>query len=93
MTIDPAVFKAYDVRGLYPQELDEDGAEQVGAAFIDVTGAKRIAVGHDTRLSSPRIAAAFVEGALEAGADVTELGLCATEMLYFAVADLSLIHI
>ncbi len=87
MTIDPAVFKAYDVRGLYPQELDEDGAEQVGAAFIDVTGVKRIAVGHDTRLSSPRIAAAFVEGALEAGADVTELGLCATEMLYFAVAD------
>jgi phosphomannomutase len=87
MTIDPAVFKAYDVRGLYPQELDEDGAEQVGAAFIDVTGVKRIAVGHDTRLSSPRITAAFVEGALEAGADVTELGLCATEMLYFAVAD------
>ncbi|MGD9572054.1 MAG: phosphomannomutase/phosphoglucomutase [Thermoleophilia bacterium] len=87
MTIDAGVFKAYDVRGLYPQELDEDGAEEVGAAFIAVTGAKRVAVGHDTRLSSPSVAARFAEGAAAAGADVTELGLCATEMLYFAVAD------
>jgi phosphomannomutase len=85
--IDPGVFKAYDVRGLYPQELDEDGAERIGAAFVAVTGAGRVAVGHDTRLSSPSIAARFVDGALAAGADVTELGLCATEMLYFAVAD------
>ncbi|HMN99801.1 MAG TPA: phosphomannomutase/phosphoglucomutase [Miltoncostaeaceae bacterium] len=87
MTIDPAVFKAYDVRGLHPEELDEEGARRVGAAFIDVTGARRVAVGHDTRLSSPGMADAFVEGALDAGADVAELGLCATEMLYFAVAD------
>lgn len=87
MTIDPGVFKAYDVRGLHPQELDEGGARQIGAAFVEVTGGTRIAVGHDTRLSSPGMAAAFVEGALEAGADVAELGLCATEMLYFAVAD------
>ncbi len=87
MTIDPGVFKAYDVRGLYPQELDEDGAEEVGAAFIAVTGATRVAVGHDTRLSSPSVAARFAQGAAAAGADVTELGLCATEMLYFAVAD------
>ncbi|MGE3139282.1 MAG: phosphomannomutase/phosphoglucomutase [Thermoleophilia bacterium] len=87
MTIDAGVFKAYDVRGLYPQEFDEDGAEEVGAAFIAVTGAKRVAVGHDTRLSSPSVAARFAEGAAAAGADVTELGLCATEMLYFAVAD------
>ena len=87
MTIDPSVFKAYDVRGLYPQELDEDGAERVGAAFIAVTGAKRVAVGHDTRLSSPSVAARFADGVLSAGADVIELGLCATEMLYFAVAD------
>ena len=90
MTIDPAVFKAYDIRGLYPQELDEDGAELVGAAFIEVTGATRIAVGHDTRLSSPSMAARFADGAASAGADVVELGLCATEMLYFAVADAGL---
>ena len=87
MTIDPRVFKAYDVRGLYPEEVDEDGAERIGAAFIALTGAKRIAVGHDVRLSSPSVAARFAEGALAAGADVIELGLCATEMLYFAVAD------
>ena len=87
MTADPGVFKAYDVRGLYPGELDEEGAERIGAAFIAVTGAKRVAVGHDTRLSSPSPAAAYIEGALSAGADVAELGLCATEMLYFAVAD------
>lgn len=87
MTIHPSVFKAYDVRGLYPGELDEDGAQRVGAAFIAVTGASRIAVGHDVRLSSPSIAAAFTAGAIAAGADVVELGLCATEMLYFAVVD------
>ena len=87
MTIDPRVFKAYDIRGLYPEELDEDGAERVGAAFIAVTGARRVAVGHDTRLSSPAVAARFAAGAIAAGADVVELGLCATEMLYFAVAE------
>ncbi len=87
MTMDPSVFKAYDVRGLHPGELDEEGAEAIGAAFIAVTGATRIAVGHDTRLSSPSMAEAFTAGAIAAGADVTELGLCATEMLYFAVAD------
>ncbi|MEW6581269.1 MAG: phosphomannomutase/phosphoglucomutase [Actinomycetota bacterium] len=87
MTLDPSVFKAYDVRGLYPDEIDEDGAERVGRAFIAVTGAKRIVVGHDVRLSSPAIAARFVEGALSAGADVCEIGLAATEMVYFAVAD------
>ncbi len=87
MTIDQAAFKAYDIRGLYPDQLDEEGAERVGAAFVAVTGGTRIAVGHDVRLSSPSIAAAFAEGALSAGADVVELGLCATEMLYFAVAE------
>jgi len=49
VTIDPRVFKAYDVRGLYPEEVDEDGAERIGAAFIALTGAKRVAVGHDVR--------------------------------------------
>ena len=87
MTIDPGVFKAYDVRGVYPAEIDEDGGRRVGAAFVAVTGAKRIALGHDVRLSSPSMAEAVAEGALAAGADVVELGLCATEMLYFAVGD------
>ncbi len=87
MTLDPGVFKAYDVRGLYQQEIDEEGAERIGRAFPGVAGATRIAVGHDCRLSSPSIAAAFIAGARAAGADVCELGLAATEMVYFAVAD------
>ncbi len=87
MTLDPAVFKAYDIRGLYGEQMDEDGAERVGRAFIAVTGARRVAVGHDVRLSSPGISAAFIRGALSAGADVTALGLAATEMVYFAVDE------
>ncbi len=87
MTLDPGVFKAYDIRGLYGEQIDEDGAERVGRAFIAVTGAQRVAVGHDVRLSSPGISAAFIRGALSAGADVTALGLAATEMVYFAVDE------
>jgi phosphomannomutase len=87
MTLLPQVFKAYDVRGVYGEEIDEDGAWRVGAAFVTLTGARRIAVGRDVRLSSPGMAAAFSDGAAAAGADVIDLGLCATEMVYFAVAD------
>ena len=87
MTLLPQVFKAYDVRGVYGEEIDEDGAERVGAAFVTLTGASRVAVGHDVRLSSPSMAARFADGAAAAGANIVELGLCATEMMYFAVAD------
>ncbi|MCU0306582.1 MAG: phosphomannomutase/phosphoglucomutase [Thermoleophilia bacterium] len=87
MTLTPGVFKAYDVRGLYPGEIDEQGAARVGRAFVEVTGARRVAVGHDVRLSSPSMAAAFMDGVVAGGADVTFLGLCATEMVYFAVAE------
>jgi len=85
--LDPSVFKAYDIRGLYGDEIDEEGMTRVGRAFPGVAGARRIAVGHDCRLSSPGIAAAFCAGAREAGADVCELGPAATEMVYFAVAE------
>ncbi len=87
MTLVPGVFKAYDIRGLYGEEIDEEGAERVGRAFIAVTGAARVAVGHDVRLSSPGISAAFIRGARAMGADVTALGLAATEMVYFAVDE------
>ncbi len=87
MTMVPEIFKAYDIRGLYGTELDEDGAERIGRAFIAVTGARRVAVGHDVRLSSPSMAEAFIRGALSVGADVTALGLAATEMVYFAVDE------
>lgn len=87
MTVTPGVFKAYDIRGVHPEELDEQGAERIGGAFVALTGARRIAVGHDVRLSSPAMAEAFSSGALAAGADVTDLGLAATEMVYFAVSE------
>jgi phosphomannomutase len=88
--LDPKVFKAYDVRGIYPGELDETGAYAVGRAFVEQFSPRRIAVGHDMRLSSPAMARAVIDGAADAGADVLELGLVGTEMVYFAVGELSL---
>jgi phosphomannomutase len=88
--LDPHVFKAYDVRGIYPSELDEEGAHAIGRAFVEVFEPKRIAVGHDMRVSSPSMAEAVIRGASEAGAEVLELGLVGTEMLYFAVGELGL---
>ncbi|HEY0873967.1 MAG TPA: phosphomannomutase/phosphoglucomutase [Vicinamibacterales bacterium] len=86
MTINPAIFKAYDVRGLYPSEINEDGARLIGRAFVAYLGAKRIAVSRDMRLSSPSLAAAFIDGATEQGADVVDYGMMGTDMMYFAVA-------
>ncbi len=86
MTIDPSIFKAYDVRGLYPEEIDEAGARAIGRAFVAYLGATRIAVSRDMRLSSPALAAAFIDGARAQGADVVDYGLCGTDMLYFGVA-------
>ncbi|CAN5320998.1 phosphomannomutase/phosphoglucomutase [soil metagenome] len=88
--LDPAVFKAYDIRGLYGDELDEDGAYLVGRAYVEHFEPRAIAVGRDMRLSSPAMAAAFVEGAADAGADVLDIGLVGTEMVYFAVVELDL---
>jgi phosphomannomutase len=85
--LDPKVFKAYDVRGLYRTELDEDGAYRVGRAYVEHFEPRSIAVGRDMRLSSPTMAAAAIEGAADGGADVVDIGLVGTEMLYFAVAD------
>ncbi|MGZ8782097.1 MAG: phosphomannomutase/phosphoglucomutase [Gaiellaceae bacterium] len=88
--LSPSVFKAYDVRGVYPDELDEQGAYAIGRAYAEHFEPKRIAVGRDMRLSSPTIAAALIEGALEGGTDVLDLGMVGTEMVYFAVGDLGL---
>ncbi len=88
--LDPKVFKAYDVRGVYPSELDEDGAYAIARAYVEELGTRRIAVGRDMRLSSPAIAAAATRGATEGGADVVDIGLAGTEMLYFAVGSLDL---
>jgi phosphomannomutase len=88
--LEPDVFKAYDVRGVYPSELDEEGARAIGRAFVEVFEPKRIAVGHDMRLTSPTMAEAVIRGASEAGAEVLDLGLVGTEMVYFAVGELEL---
>ena len=79
-----AVFKAYDVRGIVPDQIDDDLARRVGNAFVVVTEADHVVVGHDMRPSSPGMSRAFAEGAAEAGADVTIIGLASTDQLYFA---------
>jgi phosphomannomutase len=86
VTVNPSIFKAYDVRGLYPGEIDEVVARAIGAAFVAYLKATRIAVGRDMRLSSPALAAAFIEGAIAQGAAVVDYGEISTDMLYFAVA-------
>ena len=88
--LDPKTFKAYDIRGIYPDELDEDGAYAIGRAYVQQFEPRRIAVGRDMRLSSPQIAAAVIRGAADEGAEVADLGLVGTEMLYFAVGELGL---
>jgi phosphomannomutase len=84
--MNPHIFKAYDVRGLYPAELDEQIFHQIGRAFVAYLLAKRIGVGRDMRLSSPTLAAAFIAGAREQGAEVIDYGMIATDMIYYAVA-------
>ncbi|HXH80432.1 phosphomannomutase/phosphoglucomutase [Nocardioides sp.] len=79
-----AIFKAYDVRGTVPDQLDEDLARATGAAFVEVIGAPTIVIGHDMRPGSPDLAGAFAAGATEAGADVIMIGLASTDQLYFA---------
>ena len=83
-----ALFKAYDIRGLVPEQLDTDIARAIGAAFVAVTASASVVVGHDMRPSSPDLVSAFAEGATAAGADVVVIGLCATDQLYFASGTL-----
>ena len=88
--LDPKVFKAYDVRGLYGEDLDEEGAYAIGRAYVDEFAPTRIAVGRDMRVHAPAMAAAVIRGAVDAGADVLDIGMVGTEMLYFTVGDLGL---
>ena len=86
MSINSSIFKAYDVRGLYPSEVDEEAARQIGRGFVAYLQARRIAVSRDMRVSSPSMAAAFIEGARAQGADVVDYGMMGTDMMYYAVA-------
>jgi phosphomannomutase len=82
------VFKAYDIRGVYPDEIDEALARRIGNCFAHFTGAQHLVVGRDMRPSSEPLAAAFMEGAMLAGADVTDVGLASTDLVYFASGHL-----
>lgn len=92
-SIDPqnlaALFKAYDVRGTVPEQLDRELARAVGNAFVSVTGADTVVIGQDMRPSSPELAEAFADGATAAGADVIMIGQCSTDGLYFASGHLA----
>jgi phosphomannomutase len=85
-----ACFKAYDVRGRVPDEIDTALARKIGRAYTAFTGARRVVVGHDIRPSSPELARAVADGLNEAGADVVDIGLCGTEHVYFATFHLEL---
>ncbi len=85
-----AVFKAYDVRGLYPGQWDETLARLIGNSFALYLNADSIVVGYDMRVTSPSLAQAFIEGATLAGVDVVNIGLASTDMLYFASGKLSM---
>lgn len=84
------LVKAYDVRGVVPDQWDENLSRAFGAAFVQVTGASAIVVGHDMRPSSPSLSQAFAEGAAGYGADVVLIGLCSTDQLYYASGSLDL---
>ena len=85
MNINPDIFKAYDVRGLYPGEINEEVARLIGRGFAAYLKVPRVAVSRDMRVSSPAIAAAFIEGVREQGTDVVDYGMLGTDMMYFAV--------
>lgn len=85
MQLAPGLFKSYDVRGIYPSEINDDVAYRIGRAFVTLLGAERIVVGRDMRPSGERLFAAFARGATESGADVTSIGMVSTDALYFAV--------
>lgn len=81
-------FKAYDIRGRVPDELNEEVAYRIGRAFVDFLSAKSVVVGHDIRLTSASLSDALIRGITDAGADVTHIGQCGTEEVYFATFEL-----
>lgn len=87
MSKELSCFKAYDVRGRIPDELNEDIAYRIGRAYAEFLKPKRVVVGHDIRLSSPAMSEALIRGLMEGGADVYDIGVCGTEEVYFATFD------
>jgi phosphomannomutase len=86
MEINTSIFKAYDIRGIYPGDLNEDLAYRIGQAYVKIIQPKgKVAVGMDVRLSSPQLKEALIQGLTDAGIDVLDVGMVSTEMIYFAV--------
>ena len=84
MDVTDAVFKAYDIRGIYGEQIDEPLAELIGRAFVGEVAPQTVVVGHDMRPCAPSITEALIRGLTRAGAHVTNIGLCSTPMLSFA---------
>lgn len=90
MELKRSAFKAYDIRGKYPEEVNEELAYRIGRTFVELFQAKKVAVGHDIRLSGPSLQEALIRGITEMGCDVVDIGQCGTEMIYFTTAHLKL---
>jgi phosphomannomutase len=88
--VDPGIFKSYDIRGIYPAELNDDVAYAIGRCFVPLLNAKHIAVGRDMRPSGEKLFEAFARGATDAGADVLDIAMVSTDALYFAVGKYEL---
>ncbi len=90
MDVNPSIFKAYDIRGIYPTDLNEDAAYLIGRAFVTFLGAETVIVGRDMRISGPAMFEAVVRGITDQGADVADIGMVSTDQYYFACATLGL---
>lgn len=87
MEINQSIFKSYDVRGIYPSELNEEAAFNIGRSFVEYTGSKKIVVGHDARISSPALFSALAAGVRAGGGQIYDIGQTLTECLYFALGN------
>jgi phosphomannomutase len=90
MKVNPGIFKAYDIRGIYPTDLNEEAAYAIGRAFVTFLEAKQVLVGRDMRLSGPQIFDAVTRGIMDQGADVVNIGMVSTDQYYFACSELKL---
>src|SRR5262245_3436742 len=90
MKVNPGIFKAYDIRGIYPTDLNEEAAYAIGRAFVTFLQAEQVLVGRDMRLSGPQIFAAVTRGIMDQGADVVNIGMVSTDQYYFACSILKL---
>src|SRR5512141_1362247 len=88
MQVNPGIFKAYDIRGIYPTELDEDIAYAIGRSFVAFLRATTVIVGRDMRLSGPALARSLIAGLRDQGANVLDIGMVSTDQYYFACSQL-----